>query len=644
MNARLALSGLVPEDLGAYPIEKQAMATTPAFVIPYNDQRMYRIRLDRATDKYTQPKGLRDVWWSPHQDVSLFRTKNKLYIIEGELKAAKFVKTWPGLPTFGIGGCNNALIKTETGGRRLLDPIMAAIRPGMTVVAIFDGDIKSKPGVQQAAHALSICVINAGCTFEVYCPPMGKGVDDWLVQDPNAEISDLTHIPLDGLEESRKQLYDALQLSMNEEATGPILNELNCSKLLAHRFSAVSYLDKRLGLVSGGEVKSMDQMQYEALEYIQGELLPRMPQSKINSALSTALLTTKRDLVQEMFRKLEWDGVPRLNTWGSEYLQTDMPAYTREWARLLITGLTLRVLQPGTKVDFACILVGAQGIGKSTFFEELAMFGGYSFYTACTELSGDAGDANRTQGSSFAKAVIVDLAEGVVFETKKATMDRVKQRITQTFDEYREVYATSTKIEPRGFVFVGTTNRRDQLGDHTGSRRFVPIHVDKITRLPYATKLQIIAEVVAQERKIRESNWYDFQISVEDLPTQFREDKEYITSVQTLVNTQFARPDALADKIKDLVEAGECAKVNEDAYITAGFVSARMGSSGDFKNTNLVARLMSALQDSTTFPYKLSPQRKRIQQLSGDQRIIDLYEEGITNKQRMVSGYIVTPK
>ena len=34
-------------------------------------------------------------------------------------------------------------------------------------------------------------------------------------------------------------------------------------------------------------------------------------------------------------------------------------------------------------------------------------------------------------------------------------------------DEYREVYATSTKIEKRGFIFVGTTNRMDQLGDNT---------------------------------------------------------------------------------------------------------------------------------------------------------------------------------
>ena len=148
MIADLARSGLVPEDIDAYPIALQAMATTPAYVIPYADPKMYRIRLDRAIDKYYQPKGLRDVWFSPHQSTSLFRDEPVLYLIEGEKKAAKFVKTWPGLPTLGLGGAHNALIKTTDGTKRLLDPIVAMLKPGMRVVAIFDGDIRTKVGIQ----------------------------------------------------------------------------------------------------------------------------------------------------------------------------------------------------------------------------------------------------------------------------------------------------------------------------------------------------------------------------------------------------------------------------------------------------------------------------------------------------------------
>jgi hypothetical protein len=646
MLADLKRSGLEPSDLEAYPIALQGMGTTAAYVIPYNDPRMYRMRLDRATDKYTQPKGIRDVWWSPHQDIELFRTKDILYIIEGEKKAAKFVKTWPGLPTFGIGGAHNALIKDVDGSRRLLDPMVRAIKPGMRVVAIFDGDIQVKPGIQQAAHNLAFAVKALGCTLEVFRPPLGKGVDDWLVEDPQAQLADLISIPLTDLEESRKQLYLSLGLNLNEKGT-PIHNELNAAKLLSHRFKDITYIDKRLGLVSNGEAKGMEYLENEALEYIQGDLLPHMPASKINAGLRASLLGSQRDLLQEMFKALKWDGIPRLDDWGSKYFDTDFPAYANEWGRQLITGMTLRVLQPGTKVDRACILVGAQGIGKSTFFEELATFSGYSFYHACTELSSDSGDSNRTQTIAFAKALIVDLAEGVVFETRKAAMDRAKQRITQVADEYREVYATSTRVEKRGFIFVGTTNRLDQLGDNTGNRRFLTMQAHKIRKLDYFEKLQIIAEVVAKEDQLRNSAWYNIRIKVEDAPENLRETHEHITDVQALVNTQFSRPDAIGEFIHGLLESGEPARLRDDVtkmYITAGYITARAGNSIDFQSKNMIARILSSLSSSPAFPYKLIQHRKRLPQLVIPQELLPAYTEGIANNQLMINGFIAVKK
>jgi hypothetical protein len=646
MTNDLARSGLVPEDLNAYPVALQGMGTTAAYVIPYEDPRMYRMRYDRKIDKYTQPKGLRDVWWSPHQDIGKFRTKDILYVIEGEKKAAKFVKNWPGLATFGIGGAHNALVKEVDGSRRLLDPILSAIRPGMRIVAIFDGDIETKPGIQQAAHNLAFAFKAAGCNLEVFRPPNGKGVDDWLVAEPEAELANLVSIPLSEIEESRKQLYATLGLNLNDKGT-PVCNELNAAKLLAHRFKDNTYIDKRLGLVSGGEAKGYEVLENEALEYIQGDLLPHMPQAKINSGLRSALLGTQRDLLQEMFKDLQWDGVPRVDSWGSEYFETDFPAYANEWGRLLITGLTLRVLQPGTKVDRACILVGAQGIGKSTFFEELASFSGYSFYHACTELSGDGGDTNRTQTIAFAKSLIVDLAEGVIFETRKIAMDRAKQRLTQVSDEYREVYATSTRIEKRGFIFVGTTNRMDQLGDSTGSRRFLNINVTKIKKLGYFDKLQLIAEIVAKEADIRSTDWYNLRITVDDAPTTLREAHTHITDIQALVNTQFSKPDAIGEFVTNLLDSGEPARLKEDMsamYITAGYITARAGNAMDFGTKNMIARVLSSLKASPTFPYTFEALRKRLPQLVIAPELVASYTEGVTNAQQMINGFIVRKK
>ena len=616
MNQRLALSGLVYQDVNAYPVALQAMGTTPAFVIPYSNPRMYRMRLDRAVDKYTQPKGMREVWSSPSQDVSKFRDEPILYLIEGELKAAAFIKRWPGLPAFGIGGAHNALIKTRGGTKRLLDALVDALKSGMRVVAIFDGDILTNVGIQTAAHNLSHCVTQLGCYFEVWRPPFAKGVDDWLVADKDARLADLVQIPLKELEESRKQLFQQLDLQMNDKGT-PILNELNAAKILVNRFSETSFIDKRLGLINDGEIKSFQELEYEAVEYVQGELLAYMHLAKIKYGLGKALANTRRDLIQELFQSLKWDGVPRLNTWASKHFRTNFDRYTDEWGRLLITGLTLRVLEPGTKVDRACILVGAQGIGKSTFFEELAMFSGHSFYHACTDLDGG-GDDGRTQGASFAKALVVDLAEGVIFETKKRAMDRAKQKLTQVHDEYREVYGVTTTIEKRGFVFVGTTNRMDQLSDNTGSRRFLPIEVVHIVKLTYHDKLQLIAEVVAKEDQIRNSNWFDIHITIEDAPLELRTSNPDITNIQTLVNSQFAAPDQYGDAIADILDSSWSAllyssdhdhvQTSKGAVITANYILNKLPE--NVRRTCDLPRITRALSEHAsdpTFGYRIIP-------------------------------------
>jgi predicted P-loop ATPase len=314
---------------------------------------------------------------------------------------------------------------------------------------------------------------------------------------------------------------------------------------------------------------------------------------------------------------------------------------------LLITSLALRVLEPGTKVDYAFILAGAQGIGKSTFFEELAHFGGYSFYHSCTDLGTDAGDTNRTQTISFAKTIVVDLAEGVIFETRKTAMDRLKQRITQTHDEYRPLYAQSTVIEPRGFIFTGTTNRMDQLSDPSGSRRFLMLQVESIKRLDYNTKLQLIAEVVAQENEFRKSLWYALRVELEAAPEALRSEHSHISNIQTLVNTQFTRPDAENDYLQRLLDAGDVARFKnntERMFITAGYISAKQGYSLDSMKKNLIARNLSALAASPSFPYKLEKNRPRLPQLLFTPGMEPLYTEGISNDQQMINGYIVTRK
>jgi hypothetical protein len=630
----LARSGLTPEDIQAYPIALQGLGTTPAYVIPYQDQRMYRIRYDRQVDKYGQPKGVRNVWYSPNQDKSTFRDKDILYIIEGEKKAAAFVKRWPEIAAFGTGGAHNAAFTGSDGVRRLLPEIINALKPGMRVVAIYDGDILTKPGIQQAAHNLSNLLKVFDCELHICRPPLGKGVDDWLVEDPAAELHHLVPVQLSNLEISHKQLYQTLGLALSDKGL-PIHNEMNCAKLLQNHFEQHGVLeDKRLGLIPGSlcedENISIDTV---AIEYVQGELLPHMPVGKITKGVDMALERRRTDVVQEMFKQLVWDGVPRLDTWGSDYFETDFPAYANEWGRLLITSLTLRVLYPGTKVDCAFILAAAQGIGKTTFFEELSTFDGHKFYHDINNFAKGEGDANRTEVIKFAASVIVDLAEGAIFEhmqTAKTRSDNAKQKLTAQEDIYRPVYAKRARTEKRGFIFVGTTNRLDQSSDITGSRRWMFLNIQGgslIRRLDYQVKLQLIAEVVAKAEALRASDWYSIRLRYEDIPEHLRNAAPGTTNVQEIYNAQNKIDNVRIEIIKQLLDEGQAVRVKKSRtmFITPRYITSMVSVRDPRATENSVSRTLSALVTANTFPYKVRKFWPRIQQLEAPPELAQLY-------------------
>ena len=129
--------------------------------------------------------------------------------------------------------------------------ILRAVSPNQKVHVVFDGDIQEKINIQQAAHALNGLLKAQSCEVIIQRPPEGKGADDWLVADPDAQLADLVTIPLEDLEISKKQLYKQLGLQTNDKDK-IILNELNASRLLTYFYEGNTYKDKRMGMISNG--------------------------------------------------------------------------------------------------------------------------------------------------------------------------------------------------------------------------------------------------------------------------------------------------------------------------------------------------------------------------------------------------------
>lgn len=180
----------------------------------------------------------------------------------------------------------------------------------------------------------------------------------------------------------------------------------------------------------------------------------------------------KVNLVQQYLNALPaWDGVQRLDRLFIDYLGAADNAYIRAVARKSLCAAVARAMQPGVKYDTMPILVGAQGIGKSTL---LRLLGADWFNDSLNTFEGKEA-CEMIQGSW-----LIELQE--LNGLNKSEENAVKQFLSKTDDIYREPYGRRTGRYPRRCVFFGTTNDDEFLRDKTGARRFLP--VDCMTQKP----------------------------------------------------------------------------------------------------------------------------------------------------------------
>ncbi len=187
--------------------------------------------------------------------------------------------------------------------------------------------------------------------------------------------------------------------------------------------------------------------------------------SKVFDACSLVCHRHTVNVVQEFLNALPtWDGVPRLDTLFIDYLGAQDNKYVRAVARKSFAAAVARAMQPGIKYDTMPILVGPQGIGKSTL---IRIMGGEWFSDSLDSFEGK--DAYELIQGSW----ILELGE--LNGLSKAEMNVVKQFLSKLADIFREPYGRRTREYPRRCVFFGTTNESEFLRDKTGNRRFWPI-------------------------------------------------------------------------------------------------------------------------------------------------------------------------
>ena len=199
---------------------------------------------------------------------------------------------------------------------------------------------------------------------------------------------------------------------------------------------------------------------------------------KIMEALNIIVNRNKYNPVQDMLEQIysRWDGKKHIENLLPDYLGVEKNEYTTECMKLFMLGAISRAFHPGCKFDYMPVLVGKQGVGKSTFLRKLAM--NDNWYND---------NFNTVEGDKAPEKLrgmwMVELAE--LLATKKAKeVESIKAFLTSTVDTYRPPYGRRTEQRPRVCVFAGTTNNDHFLTDRTGNRRYLPI----ITRKEYVKK------------------------------------------------------------------------------------------------------------------------------------------------------------
>lgn len=150
-----------------------------------------------------------------------------------------------------------------------------------------------------------------------------------------------------------------------------------------------------------------------------------------------------------------------------------------------LLGSVARVYKPGVKKDECLVLVGKQGVGKTTFFQVLYK---EDFFTS------DVRSTSKDDLLKLHQHWCCELAE-LDHITSKKEAGELKGFLSNKIDCFRAPYARTTKSIPRSSVFVGTVNKDDFLRDETGNRRFW------IIKLPESLK-EIPNSQVAEERDL----------------------------------------------------------------------------------------------------------------------------------------------
>ena len=174
------------------------------------------------------------------------------------------------------------------------------------------------------------------------------------------------------------------------------------------------------------------------------------------------------DSAQTWLGSLQWDGFPRVAGFLARYFGVEASAHHEAVSMYVWTALAGKVLEPGCKADMVPVLIGRQGLRKSSAVA--AMAPSLECFTEVSLSERDSDLSRKMRGVLVAEI-------GELRGLSSRDLEWIKSFITSTHERWTPKYKEFETVFPKRLVFVATTNQEEFLAELTGNRRWLPVRV-----------------------------------------------------------------------------------------------------------------------------------------------------------------------
>jgi|TARA_R110001599_G_scaffold352488_1_gene587512 hypothetical protein len=247
--------------------------------------------------------------------------------------------------------------------------------------------------------------------------------------------------------------------------------------------------EQKIILPKGSHQFSLDMEDNAALLYVKSLCELNQLPPRIIELITTVIAENEVNPVIDYISALKWDGISRIATLAASVnVKRD---YDDLWNKFALRRWLIQCVASAdhakhsgcaralAKFEYCLILIGEQGIAKTSFFKHLIPYGLTKYFADGVLLQPD----NKDSVMHVISHWIVELGE-IEATTRKADQSQLKAFLSKAKDTMRLPYAKAQSNMRRRTSLCASANDVHFMPDRSGSRRYWPIHVDSINILP----------------------------------------------------------------------------------------------------------------------------------------------------------------